>query len=175
MPPPGGSDRTTDRSDAADLVLREIERVVDAQLENFKALTSRAGTVLSVLIGSLTATLTLASVLEHPPFWAVAIPAGSLVGALVTSCLVFHGSEVTTGPRPESLLDRVDDDARDVKVELVNFYVGSVVGSPAGHGDSGFVGNRALLHRKQRLFELSVVLLALTVVSLVGVALALYA
>jgi len=160
--------------DASDLVLQEIERVVDEQLDNFKSLTSRAGTVLSVLIGSLTATLAVSGVIARPPLWAVAIPSIPLVAAVVVSCLVFFGSEVATGPKPETLLDRMGDSEHELQKELAEFYAKVDAGEPPSGADPGFVGNRYLLHRKQRLFEVSVVLLALTVAALVAVALALY-
>jgi hypothetical protein len=166
---PSSEDRT-----ASELVLKEIERVLDSQLDNFKSLTSRAGTVLSVLIGSLTATLTVAGAVAHPPLWALAVPAAPLMAALVTSCAVFAGSEVSVGPDPDSLVDRMADPALEVRAELIRFYRDQIAGAPATADDPGFEGNRKLLHRKERLFVASVVLLALTVASLVGVALTLY-
>ena len=155
-------------------MLKEIERVTDQQLVNFQSLTSRAGAVLSILIGALTAALTVAGVIARPPEWAILIPSIPLIAALITSCLVFLGSEVTIGPTPESLVERLRDPEEDVQVELARFYARIDAGDPGDSEHEGFIGNRRLLHRKQRLFEIAVLLLAVTVASLIAVALLLY-
>jgi hypothetical protein len=150
------------------LVFKEIEQVLARQLDNFQAITARAGTVLSVLIGSIVATLTVAGVVGHPPAWAIVVPSIPLLGAIITSCWVFLGSEVGTGPTPESLAQLASEPEAEVREALIGFYSDTIAGS------DDFVGNRKLLHTKQRLFEVSVVLLAITVSSLIVSALLLY-
>lgn len=159
---------------ASELVFSEIERVVNEQLDNFQNLTSRAGTVLSVLLGAIAATLTIAGVVAHPPLWAVAATSIPLLLAVITSCMVFVGVEVSTGPAPESLIPFVGESEEDLRAALISFYSDVVEGSTDEQGRH-VPGNRELLRRKARLFEVSVLLLAITIATLVVVALVLYA
>lgn len=170
-PPSGSAPPPHPEKDASKLVLKEIERGFDAQLDIFKNITTKAGTVLSVLIGSLIATLTIAGVIAHPPFWALVIPTVPFIAALISSCLVFLGTEVATGPTPESLAKLANESESALRAGLIDFYSDLVTGSSPTEDDPGFTGNRKLLHRRQRLFEVSVILLAITVAALVAVAL----
>lgn len=169
--------------DASGLALKEIERVFTSVLDDFKSLTSRAGTILSILISVVTAVLAVVTAVVRPPIWVPLIPAVPLVIALFTSCWLFLGSKVTVGLKPQDLADLAKEPEIDATLALIDSYRRMLVGDKTKNTEGRkleppqekhFVGNLRLLQKKQQLYELSVVLLGIAVALVVGVSLALY-
>lgn len=167
------AETVSSQKDASELVLKEIEQVVSEQLDNFKNLTSRAGTVLSVLIGAITATLTISGVVARPPLWALVLPAILLIAAIIVACIAFMGTDVASGPQPESLAIFIDAPEATVRSALIGFYQDLVAGKVEEDGTK-VPGNRELLERKAFLFRLSVWLLAATILATIIIAVVLY-
>jgi len=168
--------------DANDLVLKEMERLFDSVIDDFKSLTGRAGTILSILISVIVAILTIVTLLARPPYWVPLVPAVPLIVAVITSCLVFLGSKVVIAPTSASLVGLTDQPEAVATSVLIRSYQKMLEGGGGeyvegrirSHPQKKFKGNLWLLRRKQLLFEWSVGLLAVTLVLLVGMSLALY-
>lgn len=144
------------------LAFKEIKKVHQLQLDEAQALTARAGTVLSILIGALTAVLSISGVIARPPIWAIATPGILLVSGAVTSAWVFTGTEVTLGPNAASMKALVQQPDWETESDLIDFYEDAIK-----EDDSAIQGRRTL-------FRVSLGLLLATVVTLVGIALYLY-
>jgi len=144
------------------IVLKETKKVHQLQLEEAQGLTGRAGTVLSILIGALTAVLTLSGVIAHPPVWAIAIPGVLLVAGAVASAWVFTGTEVTLGPNPASMKALINQPDWQTESDLIDFY------------EDAIKEDYKAIEWRRTLFRISLGFLLATVIVLVAFALYLY-
>jgi hypothetical protein len=150
------------KDDAGTLILTQLQQVFQAQLGSLRSITEREGTVLSVLIGSVTVAITLAGAVSHPPLVDVAIPAGLLLASVVVAGYVFIGGETWSGPAPESLTQLASDPESKVTAQLIEFYKALIEDL------------RAPIERRAWVFRISVGLLMATVFALVISAIVVY-
>jgi hypothetical protein len=186
---------TTVEKKAQQLALKEVEQFFNSVNDDLKSLTSRAGTILSILISVITAILAVVTLQLRPPYWVPLVPAVPLLLAVFTSSWLFVGSKVVASPTIERLAGLSwmnESDAADALIELYKkmllggkgeFYVlnraiprgDPPAGPPADpNDDPKFDGILRVLRTKQRLFDWSVVLLGITLGLVVTVSLAVY-
>jgi hypothetical protein len=144
-----------------EIVLDEIHRVLAAQLSSYQSLGERAATMLSVLTGFATATLTVETVVSRPPVWTIAIPSALLLIALAFAVQALQADAVWIGPEPASLASNQNEPTGDLRKGLIDFYTGIIV------------DNRLSLKTRARYVELATwfLVFAIGAVILLGVAL----
>ncbi len=151
-----------DTPDSLELVLKEVEQVHQLQIQSLQGLTSRAGSVLSILIGALTASFTVGGAIAHPPLWALAAPGLLLLAGAVVSAWAFTGASVGIGPEATSLKALVHQSPAETQTDLIEFY------------EELIRDNRVAIDRRRRFLQLSLGLLIATVLTLVAAAVVLY-
>ena len=111
-----------------DVVIEELRRTLDEQLRTIALTSTRAITLLSVMVGTLAATITLEKAfVAHPPLWGVI--AIVVAAALVISAVPFffytifsHGGS-SFGILPESMVTSVARRRQDTVDELIRDYL----------------------------------------------------
>lgn len=151
-----------EKPDSLELILREVEQVHQLQIQSLQGVTNRAGSVLSILIGALTASLTVGGAITHPPLWALALPGTLLLAGATVSAWAFTGASVGIGPEATSLRALVAQSPAETQVDLVDFY------------EELIRDNRTAIDRRRRFLQVSLGLLIATVVSMVASAVILY-
>jgi hypothetical protein len=149
-------------ADPRKIVLSELRRLLDHQLTSFQNLNTQAGTVLSILIGTASASLTLVSLGPSRPAWEILVPTFLLLAAVVVSAWAFVPTEAGVGPSAEGLEDRLDEDPGILRHELAENYASTVE------------SNRVLLRRRRNLVTAAILMLLLATGSLLTFAVILY-
>ena len=179
---------------APQVTLKEVEGIYNSLNDDIKSLTSRAGTILSILIAVVTAILSVAILQYRPAYWVPLIPAVPLLIAIFTSSWLFVGWKVPT-LNVKAVVASAGKDEDEAAKDFIALYQTMILGgtgpfnlvrrvisqgtnpndSPAEHPEKIRVdGVLEVLNQKQKLFDWSVVLLGITLALVIVVSLVLY-
>lgn len=125
---------------AQKLILDEIEHFFNSVNDDLKSLTTRAGTILSILIAVDTALLGVLAITTRPPYWVILAPGVPLILAVIASARLFVGYKVVASPTIESLNELADKPEDKAISRLIQNYESMLVG---GKGRFTQISNRA--------------------------------